>query len=61
MTLTVQQVADRLQVSPYVARQMVQRGDIKGFKLTDSPRAQWRIPARELELFIQRRTAATTL
>ncbi|MCT1685489.1 helix-turn-helix domain-containing protein [Pseudoglutamicibacter cumminsii] len=61
MTLTVQQVADRLQVSPYVARQMVQRGDIKGFKLTDSPRAQWRIPARELENFIQRRTAATTL
>ena len=61
MTLTVQQVADRLQVSPYVARQMVQRGDIRGFKLTDSPRAQWRIPARELELFIQRRTAATTL
>lgn len=61
MTLTVQQVADRLQISPYVARQMIQRGDIKGFKLTDSPRAQWRIPARELEIYIQRRTAATTL
>ena len=61
MTLTVQQVADRLQISPYVARQMIQRGEIRGFKLNDSPRAQWRIPARELDLYIQRRTAATTL
>lgn len=61
MTLTVQQVADRLQISPYVARQMLQRGEIKGFKLTDSERAQWRVPYTELEIYIQRRTAATTL
>jgi excisionase family DNA binding protein len=55
--LTINQVAERLNVTPYTARAIVASGRIKGTKFGDSPKAHWRIKPADLEAFIKAKEA----
>lgn len=48
--LTVEQVADALQVEPVTVRRMLKRGDLRGLKLSGK---EWRIRPEDLEAYIQ--------
>ena len=48
--LTVEQVAQRLQVHPETVRRWLREGRMRGHRL--GPRAPYRIPATEVERFL---------
>jgi excisionase family DNA binding protein len=52
--LTVEQVAERLQVSAWTVRRWLRDGDLEGSHLSD--RAGWRVPEGAIERFLQARS-----
>jgi excisionase family DNA binding protein len=50
--LKVDQVAERLQVSPWSVYRLVARGDLPAVKLGTGPRAPIRVDADELHQFV---------
>ena len=48
--LTVQQVADRVKLSPVTVQRWLRAGKLKGVRI-GAARAGWRIPAEELYVF----------
>lgn len=49
--LTVNQVANRLNMNPYTVRELLRNGDLKGFKVMNS---RWRVRISDLNTFIER-------
>ena len=49
--LTVNQVANRLNMNPYTVRELLRNGDLKGFKVMNS---RWRVRVYDLNIFIER-------
>lgn len=56
---TVQEVADILKVKPRTVMEWLRTGKLGGFKLSDAPKGEWRIPDHALEFFIEQRTKHT--
>lgn len=56
-TYTLPQVAAELSVSTKTVRRLIDRGDLKAWKTTDSEKGRWRITASALTRFIRSRTA----
>lgn len=54
--LTVRQAAEALGEHPATVRERLRRGEIRGTKFSDGPRAQWRVTEAALEHFILKRT-----
>jgi excisionase family DNA binding protein len=52
--LTVEQVAERLQVSAWTVRRWLREGELEGSHLSD--RAGWRVPEGAIERFLQARS-----
>jgi excisionase family DNA binding protein len=52
--LTVEQVAERLQVSAWTVRRWLRDGELEGSHLSD--RAGWRVPEGAIERFLQARS-----
>ena len=52
--LTVEQVAERLKVSPWTVRRWLRDKEIEGFRLSD--RAGWRISEESLARFVASRS-----
>ena len=52
---TVEEVAERLKITPFAVRTLLRDGSIKGFKLGKF----WRIKDSELEKFVNRLQAQT--
>ena len=52
--LTVEQVAERLQVSAWTVRRWLREGELEGSYLSD--RAGWRVPEGAIEEFLQARS-----
>ncbi len=52
--LTVEQVAERLQVSAWTVRRWLREGDLEGSHLSD--RAGWRVPEGAVERFLRARS-----
>jgi excisionase family DNA binding protein len=51
--LTVQDVADRLQVSIFYVRELLKDGRLRGLRI-GGPRAGWRVTEEDLRAFIAR-------
>lgn len=51
--LTVQQIAERLQVDVQTVRRWLRSGDLRGVRLSD--RAGWRVHPDDLEAFLRER------
>jgi len=52
--MTVEQVAERLQVSPWTVRRWLRDGELEGSNLGD--RAGWRVPGGAVERFLEARS-----
>ena len=52
--LTVEQVAEQLQVSAWTVRRWLREGELEGSNLGD--RAGWRIPSGAIERFLEARS-----
>ena len=57
---TVQEVADIMKVEPRTIKKWLTAGSLKGFKLSDSPRSEWRITGEQLQNFIKQRMEKPT-
>lgn len=54
--LTVRQVAERLAEHPDTTRARLRRGELRGVRKSDSPRARWHVTEKALEAYITRST-----
>lgn len=54
--LTVHEAAEVLGESPYTVRKRLRRGEIRGTKYSDGPKARWRVTEAALDHFILKRT-----
>ena len=57
--LTVPEAAEILNTSPWTARQLLRRGDLRGTKYGNGPKAKWRVSEAEIERYITRQTIIT--
>lgn len=49
--LTVNQVAERLNMNPYTIRELLRNGDLRGFKINDT---RWRVKESDLDKFVSK-------
>ena len=54
--LTVQQVADKLQLDDSHVRDLIEEGEIHAVNIGTTVRKHWRVPRAELDRFVERRT-----
>ena len=57
---TVQEVADIIKVEPRTIKKWLTAGSLQGFKLSDSPRSEWRITEQQFQDFINHRMEKPT-
>lgn len=53
--LTVKQAAERLGVSQRWLLDQLEKGDVPGFKLNDTPRGRWRLRESEVTRWLETR------
>lgn len=56
---TVQELADLFQVKPRTIMDWLRSGRLRGFKLSDAPKSEWRVSETQLQEFIKHRTEQT--
>ncbi|SJN26899.1 hypothetical protein FM125_06440 [Micrococcus lylae] len=54
--LTVRQAAERLGEHPDTTRARLRSGELRGVRLSNGPRARWRVTEKALEAFVSRCT-----
>ena len=56
---TVQELADLFQVKPRTIMDWLRSGRLRGFKLSDAPKSEWRVSEAHLQEFIKYRMEQT--
>jgi excisionase family DNA binding protein len=56
--LTIEQVAERLVVSPHTVRALISQGELPSFRLNDGPKSRARVMASDLKAWIESRKEA---
>lgn len=56
---TVQELAELFQVKPRTILDWLRSERLRGFKLSDAPKSEWRVTDAQLQEFIKHRTEQT--